>query len=45
MNLGTIDFDKKNDEIVEERTEMESQMLRMASGMKDMANNFRTTFA
>ena len=39
-----VNFDAKNQESKEEREAIEQEMLDMAQGMKEYANNFKTQF-
>lgn len=45
MDVGfVVNFDEQKKEVLSEKAEIEKEMLQMASGMKEFANNFKTQF-
>lgn len=37
-----VNFDQQKKEILSEKAEIENEMVQMAAGMKEFANNFKT---
>lgn len=45
MDVGfVVNFDEQKKEVLSEKAEIEKEMVQMASGMKEFANNFKTQF-
>jgi hypothetical protein len=44
IELNVVNFDSQKQESKEEREAIENEMLDMAQGMKEYANNFKTQF-